>query len=88
MTLLKMSLSGAVLVCVVAIVRALAIHRLPKRALLALWWMALARLLLPVSLPSPVSVYTLLEVRDYVVSETYVAPAPALPAAPEALPGV
>ncbi len=88
MTLLKMSLSGAVLVCVVAIVRALAIHRLPKRALLALWWMALARLLLPVSLPSPVSVYTLLEVRDYVVSETYVAPAPALPAAPEALPAV
>jgi len=87
-TLLKMSLSGAVLVCVVAIVRALAIHRLPKRALLALWWMALARLLLPVSLPSPVSVYTLLEVRDYVVSETYVAPAPALPAAPEALPAV
>ncbi len=83
-----MSLSGAVLVCVVAIVRALAIHRLPKRALLALWWMALARLLLPVSLPSPVSVYTLLEVRDYVVSETYVAPAPALPAAPEALPAV
>lgn len=88
MTLLKMSLSGAVLVCVVAIVRALAIHRLPKRALLALWWMALARLLLPVSLPSPVSVYTLLEVRDYVVSETYVAPVPALPAAPEALPAV
>lgn len=88
MTLLKMSLSGAVLVCVVAIVRALAIHRLPKRALLALWWMSLARLLLPVSLPSPVSVYTLLEVRDYVVSETYVAPAPALPAAPEALPAV
>ncbi|MCI8880273.1 MAG: M56 family metallopeptidase [Clostridiaceae bacterium] len=88
MTLLKMSLSGAVLVCVVAIVRSLAIHRLPKRALLALWWMALARLLLPVSLPSPVSVYTLLEVRDYVVSETYVAPAPALPAAPEALPAV
>ncbi len=88
MTLLKMSLSGAVLVCVVAIVRSLAIHRLPKRALLALWWMALARLLLPVSLPSPVSVYTLLESRDYVVSETYVAPAPALPAAPEALPAV
>lgn len=88
MTLLKMSLSGAVLVCVVAIVRSLAVHRLPKRALLALWWMALARLLLPVSLPSPVSVYTLLEVRDYVVSETYVAPAPALPAAPEALPAV
>lgn len=88
MTLLKMSLSGAVLVCVVAIVRSLAIHRLPKRALLALWWMSLARLLLPVSLPSPVSVYTLLEVRDYVVSETYVAPAPALPAAPEALPAV
>lgn len=90
MTLLKMSLSGAVLVCVVAIVRALAIHRLPKRALLALWWMALARLLLPVSLPSPVSVYTLLESRDYVVSEAYTAPvpAPALPAAPEALPAV
>ncbi len=59
MTLLEMSLTGAVLTAVVAGVRALALHRLPKGTLLALWWLVLARFLLPVSLPSPVSVYTL-----------------------------
>lgn len=88
MTLFEMSLSGAVLTGVVVIVRALAIHRMPKGALLALWWMVLARLLLPVSLPSRVSAYTLLGIRDAVVSETYAAQvaAHAAPTAPEALP--
>jgi len=55
MTLLEMSATGAVLVGVTVLVRALILHRLPKGTLLLLWWLALARFLLPFSLPSPVS---------------------------------
>lgn len=36
-TLLEMSLSGAVMIGVIIIVRALAVNRLPKTAFLALW---------------------------------------------------
>ena len=60
MSLLQMSLSGAVMIVVIVAVRALAIHKLPKRAFLALWGIALARLLIPYSLPSAFSVYSLL----------------------------
>ena len=76
MSLLRMSFSGAVMILVVAAVRALAIHRLPKKAFLALWGIVLARLLIPYSLPSALSVYSLLDRL-----------APAAPGAAEALPG-
>ena len=61
MSLLRMSLSGAVMILLVTAVRALAIHRLPKKAFLALWGIVLARLLIPYSLPSALSVYSLLK---------------------------
>ena len=60
MSLLQMSLAGAVMILCVAALRALAIHRLPKGTFLALWGVALARLLIPYSLPSAFSVYSLL----------------------------
>lgn len=59
MSLLQMSLSGAILVVTTVIVRAVALHRLPKRALLVLWEIALARLLIPYVLPAAFSVYSL-----------------------------
>jgi len=71
MTLLEMGLTGAVLVVVIVLVRALILHRLPKGALLLLWWLALARFLLPFSLSSPVSAYTLLNPRADVISEPF-----------------
>ncbi len=71
MTLLEMGLTGAVLVVVIVLVRALILHRLPKGALLLLWWLALARFLLPFSLSSPVSAYTLLNPRADVSSEPF-----------------
>lgn len=59
MSLLEMSLSGGLLILAVAAVRALTLNQLPKGTFLALWAVALARLLLPFSLPSPVSVWSL-----------------------------
>lgn len=57
MTLLNMSLSAAILILVILIIRSLALHRLPKKTLLALWAVALCRLLIPVSIPSPFSIF-------------------------------
>lgn len=53
LSLLEMSAAGGVLVLAVVVVRALAMNRLPKTALAALWAVALARLLLPVRVPFP-----------------------------------
>ena len=55
--LVKMSVSGAVLIAVIVIVRALAVTRLPKKAFLWLWAAAFFCLMIPVRLPSPISVY-------------------------------
>lgn len=61
MSLLKMSLSGAIMIVVVIVIRALAINRLPKRTFLILWGVVLLRLLAPFSIPSTFSVYSLVE---------------------------
>lgn len=47
MSLFKMSLSGAVIILAVLIVRALFINRLPKKTFVILWEIVLVRLLLP-----------------------------------------
>ena len=54
MSLLEMSFSGAILVLMIVVVRAIAIHRFPKKIFLALWITAIARLLLPFSIPVPI----------------------------------
>lgn len=79
MTLLKLSLSGGVFVLAIAAFRALTLRRLPKGTFVALWWLAAARLLLPLELSSRFSVYTLLEA----LRPKAAAPAaPAVPMAP------
>lgn len=60
MTLLQMSGTGAVLIFMITVLRALTVHRLPKRTFLILWSVAVLRLLVPVSVPSVLSAYTLL----------------------------
>lgn len=60
MTLLQMSFSGAVLILAVVIFRAAAMNQLPKRTFLTLWGIVLFRLLIPFSIPSVFSVYSLL----------------------------
>ncbi len=53
MSLLSMSLAGGVMILLVILLRALALHTLPKRMFLVLWGMVLLRLLVPFSLPTP-----------------------------------
>ena len=58
LSLLELSLTGGVFILAVVVVRALAMNRLPRQAFLLLWAVALARLLLPFSIPSPTSLYS------------------------------
>ncbi len=58
MEILKMSLSAAVLIPVIVIIRMLALHKLPRKTFSALWGVALLRLLLPFSIPSHFGIYS------------------------------
>ena len=58
MSLVQMTLSGGVFILFIVVVRALALHRLPKGAFLALWEMAALRMLLPFTIPLPFSLFT------------------------------
>lgn len=61
MSLLQMSAQGGVLILVTVVVRAVAKELLPRRTFFALWAVALARLLVPFSVPSGYSAYTAAE---------------------------
>lgn len=61
MSILEMSAAASALIGAVLILRWLAFHRLPKGTFLALWWVAVIRLLIPFSIPSRFSVYTALD---------------------------
>lgn len=58
-TLLKMSVTGTIVICVVLALR-LCLRRAPKIFSYALWLVVLFRLLCPVSIASPVSVFRLI----------------------------
>ena len=60
MTLLEVSFSGAVFIIAVVIIRAIAINSLPKKTFLVLWEMVLLRLVIPFTIPSALSIYTLI----------------------------
>lgn len=60
MSLIQMSVSGAVMILVIVVIRALLLHKLPKRAFTVLWGVVLVRLLIPYTLPCPFSAYSLL----------------------------
>ncbi len=58
MQLLEMSLSGSVFILAVLAVRAAAVNYLPKKTFLVLWGVVLVHLLLPVRIPSSLSIYS------------------------------
>lgn len=60
MSLLQMSVTGGVMILAITVLRALAMNHVPKKTFLALWGAALLRLVLPVSLSSTLSIYSLL----------------------------
>ena len=59
MNLLQMSFSGAAFITAVVLIRAVAINKLPKKTFLVLWELVILRLLIPFSIPSMFSIYTL-----------------------------
>lgn len=69
MSLFQMSVAGGVLILFIVLIRALAIHRLPKTTFLALWMIAALRLLLPFSIPLPFNIHIGLDVFSDVVQE-------------------
>ena len=81
LSLLELSLTGGVFILAVVVVRALAMNRLPRQAFLLLWAVALARLLLPFSIPSPTSLYSAASVPPAVTMPARRKPSPRCPAA-------
>ena len=69
MSLFQMSVGGGVLVLFIVVIRALAIHRLPKTTFLVLWIIAALRLILPFSIPLPFNIHIGLDVFSDVVQE-------------------
>ncbi|SDW35193.1 M56 family metallopeptidase [Paenibacillus sp. PDC88] len=61
MNLMQMSLSAGILIVITVALRTLALHRLPKSAILLLWLGALYILLNPLPIASPLSVQHLLQ---------------------------
>ncbi|MCD7835071.1 MAG: M56 family metallopeptidase [Lachnospiraceae bacterium] len=60
MTLVQMSFAGGIMILVIILVRLAAVNRLPKKLFNGLWKIALLRLLVPFSIPSVFSVYSLI----------------------------
>jgi len=63
MTLLNMSIYGAVIILAILIIRTFTLHKLPKKTFLILWAVALVRLLVPFEIASGFSLYSLLSER-------------------------
>ena len=59
MSLIQMSFSGTIMILAVIAVRALAINRLSKKVFVLLWEIIIVRLLVPFSIPSVFSAYSL-----------------------------
>ena len=60
MSILQMSVQAGVLIVLIVLIRAVALNKLPKTLFLALWGIALFRLLVPISLPSQFGVYRII----------------------------
>jgi len=79
MDIFQMSFSAAFLIIAVIIIRAFALHRLPKKTFLVLWGVVICRLLIPFSIPSRLSFYTGVDMlRRAITAETAYIPAPAV----------
>lgn len=61
MTIFEMSISGAAMIITFTLIRAVFLHKLPKKAFVLMWEIVIIRLLLPVKIPSIISAFTLTE---------------------------
>jgi murein DD-endopeptidase MepM/ murein hydrolase activator NlpD len=78
MDIMEMSLTAAVLIGAVVIIRAAALYRLPKKTFLVLWGAVICRLLIPFSIPSRFSVYTGVDLLRQAAAQPAPAAAPAV----------
>lgn len=69
MSLLNMSFSAAVLILAIVNIRGLLLHKLPKKTFLALWGVALCRLLIPFEISSRFSIYSVVNITEGRFSE-------------------
>ena len=69
MSLIHMSFAGTVMILAVIAVRAPTINRLPKKVFVLLWEIILLRLLIPFSIPSALSAYSLVR-RNTPIQDT------------------
>jgi murein DD-endopeptidase MepM/ murein hydrolase activator NlpD len=76
MDILQMSFSASVLIVAVVIIRALTLHKLPKKMFLVLWGVVICRLLLPFSIPSRFSFYTGIDMAKRMFAERIAASFP------------
>jgi len=61
MNILQMSITASILIITIIILRALIIHKLPKKTFVVLWGIVLVRLLIPFSVPLPFNTYTVID---------------------------
>lgn len=61
MKIIEMSVSGALMILMITLIRAVFIHRLPKKAFVLMWEIAMLRLLLPIRIPSKMIIFNLYE---------------------------
>lgn len=61
MSILQMSVSASILTLFIIVIRAVLLNKLPQKTFIILWGVALFRLLIPISVPSQFSVFTLIK---------------------------
>lgn len=77
-SLLSMSLAGTVIILVIIMIRAAALHRLPKATFTALWGIVMLRLLIPASIPviqQQSSISSALQMNPFIQQQSKLSPA-------------
>ena len=59
MNIVQMTISASVLIVAIVIVRSIMLHKVPKKTFIVLWAVTVARLLVPFSIPSKFSIFSL-----------------------------
>ncbi len=75
MDILNVSLSASLLISVIITLRVFFVHRLPKKTFLVLWGLAVCRLLQPFSIPSRLSIWSLIDIWRGIVPKEVILPA-------------
>lgn len=70
MSVYDRSISSAILIIVIVMIRAIALHKIPKKTFLFLWGVVICRLLIPLSIASRFSFYTGIDMLKQIFTNT------------------